>query len=90
MSGKVLPHGYCKVVALVRRPLECKWERTCCEDKTCGEDDIIEAATVEVSWGGEIKIKICQVYRKQNDVENTVKLLEYLARLPDQTVTVGD
>ena len=58
--------------------------------KHAGEDDIIEAATIEVRWGGERKITICQVYRKQNDVENTLKLLEYLAKLPDQTVTVGD
>ena len=55
-----------------------------------GEEDVIEAATVEVSWGGGTKLTLCQVYRKQNDVGNTLKLLEYLARLPDQTVTVGD
>ena len=55
-----------------------------------GEEDVVEAATVEVSWGGGRKVTICQVYRKQNDVENTLKLLEYLARLPENTVTVGD
>ena len=30
------------------------------------------------------------MYRKQNDAQNTQKLLEYLSTLPDQTVTVGD
>ena len=55
-----------------------------------GEDDVIEAATVELSWGEGRKLTICQVYRKQNDAQNTWKLLEYLSTLPDQTVTVGD
>ena len=58
--------------------------------KHAGEEEVIEAATIEVSWGGGRKLTVCQVYRKQNDVANTVKLLEYLARLPEQTVTVGD
>jgi hypothetical protein len=55
-----------------------------------GEEEVVEAATVQVSWGGGSKLTICQVYRKQNDVENTLGLLKYLAGLPDQTVTVGD
>ena len=54
------------------------------------EEEVVEAATVELSWGGGQKLTICDVYRKQNDVVNTMKLLEYLARLPDHTVTVGD
>ena len=55
-----------------------------------GEENVVEAATVEISWGGGRKMTLCQVYRKQNDIENTIKLLDYLARLPDNTVTVGD
>ena len=50
----------------------------------------MEAASVEVSWGGGRKLTICDIYRKQNDVVNTIKLLKYLAGLPDQSVTVGD
>ena len=55
-----------------------------------GEEDVVEAASIEIIWGGGTKLTICQVYRKQNDVANTIKLLEYLARLPEQTLTVGD
>jgi hypothetical protein len=55
-----------------------------------GEEDVVEAVTIEVSWGGGKSLTICQIYRKQNDVANTMKLLEYLARLPEQTLTVGD
>ena len=55
-----------------------------------GEEDVVEAASIQVSWGGGRKLTICQVYRKQNDIDNTVSFLEYLARLPEQTVTVGD
>ena len=50
----------------------------------------MEAASVEVSWGGGRKLTICDIYRKQNDVPNTLKLLKYLASLPDNTLTVGD
>ena len=60
--------------------------RTICE----GEEGVVEAASIQVSWGGGRKLTICEVYRKQNDVENTLKLLNYLARLPEQTLTVGD
>ena len=60
------------------------------QTKHRGEEEVVEVATVEVSWGGGRKLTICQVYRKQNYVPNTLKLLEYLSRLPDQTVTVGD
>ena len=51
---------------------------------------MVEAASVEVSWGGGRKLTICDIHRKQNDVANTIKLLKYLAGLPDQSVTVGD
>ena len=55
-----------------------------------GEEEVTEAATIEVSLERGRKMTICQVYRKQNDVANTLKLLQYLSRLPEQTVTVGD
>ena len=55
-----------------------------------GEEEVVEAVSVKINWGGGRKLTICEVYRKQNDIENTMKLLNYLARLPEQTVTVGD
>ena len=51
--------------------------------KHVGEEDVVEAASVEVCWGGGRKVTICDIYRKQNDVANTMKLLKYLAGLPD-------